>query len=424
VTAFAGFAAPTAAASRGLAMSARVSGTIVATWHGDPARGCAAAGLCETRGSATYRPGFDGRLTVGRSSLSFAGAEAAEPPVVRVRDGAPTAPVACADVLESVFSPLAFAYLGDELQVSLEALDLSAGRCAGPRTLDLAHALPRGRVKTAALKRRGRTVDLAARTRYVAGPFSGEVISTVRVAFGQSRPAREDLSPAILSLPAASARKRRYWLLDLRYRIAAASGAIVTDFRGVPDPACAALGACGAAGTSTYTLKGVSGRVDVLAGARLRQGRRRPSVAAALRRLHRGSLLLYAQSRLWRARATVSESISSSGTSCWDSLFTEPPGVDSRGSAAGLTLLLRSDDFGSLGDSVRTRCPGPSQPDVLGAGALAHGTIPLTELGAPALRWTAASRRAFSRNGYAGSRQGALRLDLQLVKSSVLVVRG
>src|SRR5205085_10986208 len=138
-------------------------------------------------------PGFDGRRTVGPSSLRFAGAEAAEPPVARVRDGAPTAPVACADVLESVFSPLAFAYLGDELQVSLEALDLSAGRCAGPRTLDLAHALPRGRVKTAALKRRGRTVDLAARTRYVAGPFSGEVISTVRVAFGQSRPAREDL---------------------------------------------------------------------------------------------------------------------------------------------------------------------------------------------------------------------------------------
>ena len=105
-------------------------------------------------------------------------------------------------------------------------------------------------------------------------------------------------------------------------------------------------------------------------------------------------------------------------------LFTEPPAVDSRGSSAGLALLLRSDNLGSIGDSVRTRCPGPSQSDVLGAGALAHGTIPLTQLGAPTLQWTAASTRAFSRNGYAGSRQGQLQLDLQLVKRSVQVVRG
>jgi hypothetical protein len=423
-TAFAGIAAPLATAARGLAMTARVSGSVVATWHGDSARGCAAAGLCETRGSATYRPGFDGRLTVGRNGVSFAGAVGAEPPIVRVRDGAPTAPTACADVLESIFSPLSFAYLGDELQVSLAALDLSGGRCAGPRTIDLAHALPQGKIKTAGLRRAGGTIDLSARTRFVAGPFSGEVVSTIRVAFGRAHAARDELSPGVLRGPRPPGGKRRYWLLDLRYRIAGVSGAIVTDFHGIPDVACRALGACGTNGSSSYTLKGVSGRIDVLAGGRLRRGRDRPTLAAALRRLHRGKLSVYAQSRLWHARATVSESLSSSGTSCSDSLFTEPPAIDSRGAARGLALLLRSNDLGSPADTVRTRCPGPSQADVLGGASLAHALIPTADLGSGTLRVRAVSKRAFARNGYAGSRSGELLLDLELIESGVRLVRG
>jgi hypothetical protein len=423
-TAFAGIAAPPTTASRGLAMPARVSGSVVATWTGDPARGCAAAGLCETRGSATYRPGFSGRLTVGRHGVSFAGAEGAEPPIVRVRDGAPTAPTACADVLESIFSPLSFAYLGDELQVSLEALDLSAGRCAGPRTIDLAHALPQGKIKTAGLRRVGRTIDLSARTRFEAGPFSGELVSTVRVAFGRAHSARDDLSPGVLRGPRSLGGKRRYWQLDLQYRIAAVSGAIVTDFHGIPDAACRALGACGANGSSSYTLKGVGGRIDVLAGGRLGRGHARPSLAAALRRLHAGKLVIYAQTHLSHARAVVGESLNSPGVSCTDSLFTEPPFVDSRAAASGLFLLLRSNGLGSPADTLRTRCPGPSQADVLGGASLAHGIVPAAQLGAGTLRVKVASKRAFARNGYAGSRNGELQLDLELVKTGVRVGRG
>jgi hypothetical protein len=268
-------------------------------------------------------------------------------------------------------------------------------------------------------------VDLSARNRFVAGPFSGELISTVRIALGPSRAAREDIAPGILiGPPRPSAGKRRYWLLDLQYRIADVSGAIVTAFRGIPEPGCAALGACGAVGASTYALSGVGGRVDVLAGSRLRQGRRRPSLRDALRQVRRGGLAVYGESRLSRARATVTESISSAVASCTDSLFAEPPTVDARGSSAGLTLLLRSDGLASLGDSVRTRCPGPTEADVLGSGALAHGTIPRAVLGDPVLRWTAGSLRAFSRNGYAGSRSGRIEVDLQLVGRSVRVVRG
>src|SRR3989442_4898821 len=112
---------------------------------------------------------------------------------------------------------------------------------------------------------------MSARARFVAGPFSGEVISTVRMALGRARVAREDFSPDILRLPLRRG-QRRYWLLDLQYRIAGVSGALTTDFRGIQDPACQALGACGTDGTSSYSLKGVSGRIDVLAGGRLHRG--------------------------------------------------------------------------------------------------------------------------------------------------------
>ena len=353
-------------------MPVGVSGSVVATWQGDLARGCRTAGVCNVSGSATYRPGFDGQLRVGRNSVSFGGAEVAEPPVVRVRAGGPAAPIACADVLESFFSPLSFAYVGEELQVTLAGLELSAGRCGGPRTLDLAHALPAGSIKPARLRRAPATIDLSSRSRFVAGPFSGEVISTVRMTLGRARIVKEDLAPDVLRLPdARGGRERRYWILDVQYRIAGVSGALVTDFRGLPAPACRALGACGTSGTSSYALRGVSGRIDVLAGGRIARGGRRPSVRTALSRLRRGVLAAYADSRLWHARASVNQTSTSPAGACADGLFTEPPVLDFRTKRSALVLLLRSNDLGSLADTIRTTCPGPSQTDVLQQGSLA-----------------------------------------------------
>ncbi len=405
-------------------MSLRISGSLVATWHGDPARGCAAAGVCTVSGSTTYRPGFRGRLEVSPNTVGFGGAESAQPPVVRARDGGSPASTACADILEPSFSPLSFDFLGDELQVTLEELELSAGRCAGPRSFDLGHALPHGSVKTRRLRRAARVLDLSVRTLFVAGPFSGEVTSTVKVSLGRAQPVRHAFSPEILRIRAGRREQKRYWVLEVRYRVAGASGSLVTDFRGVPDPACRALGACGSSGTSSYTLRGVSGRIDMIAGRRLRRGQKRPSVAAALRALRRGSLAVYADSRLWHARATVTERVTAPGVSCSDSLFTEPPVMDSRSTRKDVVLLLRAGDLGSVADSLRTRCPGPSQSDVLKRGSLAHGSIAREALGSETLPVTLGSTRAFSRSGYVGSRHGQLQLQLGLVRSRVYVVRG
>ena len=242
---------------------------------------------------------------------------------------------------------------------------------------------------------------------------------------GRARIVKEDLAPDVLRLPdARGGRERRYWILDVQYRIAGVSGALVTDFRGLPAPACRALGACGTSGTSSYALRGVSGRIDVLAGGRIARGGRRPSVRTALSRLRRGVLAAYADSRLWHARASVNQTSTSPAGACADGLFTEPPVLDFRTKRSALVLLLRSNDLGSLADTIRTRCPGPSQTDVLQEGSLAYGTVPLSAVGARALQVRTGSRRTFARNGYEGARQGELRLDLELVRSRVYTSRG
>jgi hypothetical protein len=420
--ALAGIATPAAAAPRGLSMSVQLSGAVVAVWHGDPARGCAAAGVCDVTGSATYRPGFEGSLDVSRQGVAFGGSDAAAPAIVRAREDGPGGPVACADVLEAAFTPLSVDYLGDRVQLSLRELDLSAGRCAGPRTLDLSHTLPHGSIATRLLRRAPRVLDLSVRTKFAAGPFSGEVISTVKVAIGRAHAARQTRFPGVLRVGAGG--RKRYWVLDLQYRIKDVSGELVTDFHGLPDPACRALGACGTSGSSKYSLTGVSGRIDLLAGTRLRRGRQKPAVRSALAVVKRGSLPVYVDSRLWHARASVSERVTSPDGSCSDSLFAVQPYIDARSDERAVVLLLRSFELGSPGDSLRTRCPGPSQQDVLKRASLAHGSIPLAALGSKQLEVVAGSPRTFSRRGYAGSRSGQLQLRLELARSRVYVVRG
>jgi hypothetical protein len=422
-TTLAGMTTPASAAPRGLSMPIRLSGAIVAVWRGDPARGCAAAGVCDVTGSATYRPGFRGSLDVSRDGVAFGGGDAAQPAVVRAREGGPGTPVACADVLESGFTPLGVDYLGDRLQISLEELDLSAGRCAGPRTLDLAHALPHGSIATRRVRSGPRVLDLSARTKFAAGPFAGEVISTVRVGIGRARSVRRGRLPGVLRISIGQGRNR-YWVLDLQYRIKDVTGALVTDFHGLPDPACRALGACGMTGTSAYRLSGVSGRIDLLAGTRLRRGRHRPSVRSALAAVKRGALPVYVDSRLRHARTSISESVTSHDGICSDSLFAEQPYIDARSTSTAVVLLLRSFELGSLGDSLRTRCPGPSQQDVLERASLAHGSVPVAALGSDRLDVALGSTRTFSGSGYAGSRSGQLQLRLELARSRVHVVRG
>ena len=139
----AGLVPGTAAAARGRQLSgtATATGSISVTWHGDPARGCAAAGLCGYRGSVTLRPDPAGEveldLAKGRLRFGFVSLNASTPAVVRVTreavDGG--GPGGCVDLADAPEADLALLPSSDgRAQVSLEAFGLSAGRCAGPRS--------------------------------------------------------------------------------------------------------------------------------------------------------------------------------------------------------------------------------------------------------------------------------------------------
>jgi hypothetical protein len=410
----AGASAPSAGAARTLATQMHVTGTVVAVWKGDPARGCAAAGVCSMSGSATFKPGETEHLEFGPNGAGRVGFGQFAPTVIRVRDAA-AGGASCADSIQPLFSAVSVEASGGVIGVDFGELELSSGRCAGPRTLDLAHGLPRGSIRAAALRRHGRVLDLASETRFAAGPFSGSVRSTVRIAFTELHASRErDTSSSILF----DEGHRRAAGIELDYRIASIAGSITTDFRGAPGGACAALGACGTSGSSAYSIANAHGELTVIASKRLRKGQRPASFKKMLDALHRGAVPeLFAFADLSGGRVTVAERFGSPAGTCADSLFTQAPGVDVVRGRDELGIALRSD--GGFTDSVRTRCPGPAEQDAIGSGTIAIGRIPLSSLGKRHLQVAATSTHGFAGGGYTGTRRGQLVLSLELKRAGI-----
>jgi hypothetical protein len=424
-------------AAAGLSASVRVQGMIAATWSGDPARGCAGAGTCGLSGSVTFNPSRTGDLDVGEEGFGFGGSLGSGPPIVRtVREIPGSPPAVCVDVLQDAFygSTLIDAFEGNLTVGFANVLLLSAGRCAGPRPLDLARALPSRSIRLRTIARSPQTIDLSGRFPFAAGSFSGAVISTVRAQIGRARrPAQTRPDRIVEERPRPRPRPRRrrsltrYAVLTLDYRIERLSGAIATDFSGLADPSCRMLDACDARGSSTLSVDGHAGRVEVLA-ARILRRRERPTVRSELRRLRRGRLFVEVGGNPVGASARISESLAIAGApDCVDSLFTQPLSLDFGDARGGVSASLGRSDLGPEADTIRTRCAGPTHEIVLGADdeerAMAQGTIPFAALGNETLTVTMGSALRFSRGGYTGARRGAITLDMGLRRTRVAVER-
>ena len=401
-----------------LATQMHVFGTLSAVWEGDPARGCAEAGVCSVTGSVVYKPGFVGHVVLGEGGASaVTGGEPFAPALVRVRHGVTAAEGSCSDVVTQSFSPFLVTSTGRMAEVGFDFFELSAGRCAGPRGLDLAHALPRATFPFRRLESRARVLDLSSRTRFAAGPFTGTVVSSVRIAFTRARPAAAGNAGEAFT----EIRHERRAGLHLRYRITGVSGELGTDFRGTSDAACVALGACGATGSSTYAITSAKGEVDLFATRLLRRGARPPPFRRVLRAVRHGNLGIEGFGGLTRGFATVTGRFASTYGTCSNSVVTEVPAIDV--TTKGQDLKLRLQGEGSDADVVRTRCPGPNEEDVLGGHSIAHGAIPLRALGQRRLRVVVGSSGAFDTDGYAGARRGRLVLTLTRVRAEIVTER-
>jgi hypothetical protein len=419
IAAFSGYALSAVAARTPAPRTEQLSasGSLTYSWHGDPTRGCAASGVCAVQGALILRPLGGGGFTTfgpaGELSVELNG-------TARVLRGAAGSPAGeCVSVTTTGGLGLQLVHRAGQL-VAIARPAPSSGRCAGPVSADLASV-------TLPVRRTGgthATFDLRGTRKFTAGPFSGTLDSTLVL---RSAPAGSSggssgggfFSSSSSSSASASPSLHPAFVehVDLRYTLVARPGALDVGFTGAGDPSCVALDTCGASGSLALSVPNPTGTVSLSAS---RVVRARVSSRQALADFRAGRLTLdfpgFAQ-----LSAKVQESFGWPGTvACEDSSAT--PSVQlTVGSFAGprrrgpvpVTLVNQT---GS--DVLRTRCPGPMDADVVGQspnGVIARASVTPGELLSSRTVVSLSNPGAFSVPGYAGTRSGAVMLELALV---------
>jgi hypothetical protein len=377
----------------GLALEAstRATGSLVISWRGDPARGCAAAGLCDVSGRVVYVASRESDVSItGPAHVSLATEGIAfqtATPVVRVVRGPAADPAgACADPLGVGFVRLEPSReRGGRVRLTADPFESPSGlafpgRCAGPLPEDVRSAMPSVVVRPRPLLS-GRTVlPLGGRRAFAAGPFSGEVVSTLRVV-RRSRVVAE--SPEALGGVEPPSRARRRASLDVVYDIVGVRGSVGFAYAGAPGPFCVPLDACGLIGRyEASDLRAAFGRVEVLADGPAAALRGRRSVAAALRAFRAGRLRVRGTSFGPGLRGRGSVAVAREGTPgvCAEEWTGELGGLVVEQRSGGLRLAIGG-GFRESGALVPTRCPRPGPGDLAG-GSLVAGRVPLRDVGA------------------------------------------
>ncbi len=365
-------------------------GTLDYIWTGDPARGCAAAGLCGVAGSL--------QVVTGNSS---SGGGPGFPPielqddnaVARVDQPGPDGvEQPCADLVPYDVSFVLRHEYGGRLRAVPEpgAPEApSAGQCAGPTAGDLLSiALP-----AAKLGRRG--YQLSGSVSFGAGPFAVKVVSRIRALFVS---AQSFGAPAAPSHPVSGPRPPKpraalAELADVGYRVTAVRGGLAATYAGLAQPFCASLDACGATGAVTLALRVPDQRLE-FSGSRL--VKRRVRSRQALADLRSGRLRLdsgvYAVPFAGKLTGTVTRA---GAAPCRDTVS------DSVVLAEGTTRTAYR-----LGSS-----------EILGVRPLAGARVGVGDLGAPRLTVVLNAAGAFRGRAYAGERSGSI--TLTLVRSHV-----
>jgi hypothetical protein len=298
---------------------------------------------------------------------------------------------------------------------------LSAGRCAGPLPDDLGSALPRTDAAVSRLLA-GSTVDLSGRRAFAAGPFSGEVVSTVRVVVARARTRRTGRSGVVRRRPPRPQRRlivTRVRALALDYRVASVQGAVTSSFAGLPDPDCRPLDACGLTGATTAAPR--AGAPLALRARGTRAVGAAGTFGGALRDVRAGRLRLrVSYGRPTEARVRGDARRDGAPAACTDeAVGTVRLQGDQRGRALRLRILATpSFQQGSL---LRSRCPGPG---IAAEDVLAEGRVPLSALGSGTLTLRLRATGEDSAPGYAAApRTGQVVLRLRRTGARVSLAR-
>lgn len=379
------------------------SGTVTYSWHGDPSRGCAAAGLCDVQGVLIINPhgSADAQSEGGRTFIDLNAAGA----TVRVLTGGGE----CIDSPEGDGGPTVTVGRGGHGRlVGRIQPPLSSGRCAGPVAQDLSGL-------TLPVRKTGgkhAMYDLRATLPLVSGPFSGTLVSTLVLRPGAGQ--EESSSGSSRPVPRPPLHKVLVERVTLRYAVTPLAGGLEIPFSGEPDAFCTALDSCGATGTLVLSAGGPVTAVTLAAS---RTVRRRIGARGALADLRRGRL--GSPSGFGKVSSlNVAEMFSSADISRCDASAEGPgaglsfggePGTAARGSATQVTL------FAYGGEYLRTYCPGPSTADVIGEfQRLGRASVTVAQLLAPHSDLRLTDPGSFSGTGYVGMRTEEIGFSLAL----------
>jgi hypothetical protein len=418
------------------ALTVTPSGAVAVSFHGDDPTGCRAAGSCGVSGTVVWTPGSSGFVSLARYrvrgkttsevSVLFAGPGRGAGVTAAVRRRAPDGTTqSCADAYAPGYGSLAATIHGDGDRARIRfttgdgtpGLDLTT-RCAGPALADVAGVLPSVTTSLRALRRGRLTLSLASDRSFAAHGLAGTVVSTLSLRLGRSAA----VSTGQRSPSSAGARHRS---LQVDFDVARLEGAATATVGGT-GPGCSLLDACGLTGTVTARPSATHGRLELLALAPARVSGARLRAAVGLRPGARP-----------RGVEVVGGGIIPRGGSVTAALSRPPPddapcSDDTVPAAAFVSLVvtggrLRVDLGGGqdgLADPLRTRCPGPTSADVLGAAPLASGSVPLSALRHATVTVDLARSAAYATGGYRGDFHAALRLVLRRRSVTEHVYRG
>ncbi|MGZ4217254.1 MAG: hypothetical protein ACXVHB_05750 [Solirubrobacteraceae bacterium] len=388
------------------------SGTLTFSWRGDPARGCEAAGVCAVSGSLELIPADQSGASETPPSRTIQIQD--DISVVRVTDpgSTPSQPHVCT---QPVPVSMVLFVMRRRQSRELEAIALafsgpSSGDCAGPSPLSLGNfTLP---VRRLAGPREA--YDLSGAQTFGSGPYEVTVKSTIRA----RRPAGTGnggvgSSSSGTGFPFPKPHKGLIEGVSEQYRVTSTSGTITTTFAGRPDPFCVPLDACGASGTLTDSISGISGRLEFDAQ---RVVTRRASRRAALADFRSGRLPLQDSAVLLKdvLSATVGWP---AGSACTDRVGQHNAVDLSVEGARGGQNVRFSLATNQPEDPFRSECPGPAASDVLGSSdALARASVPLRALGRRRLRIVVSGHGRFVAASYTGARSGGVTLELRLLR--------
>jgi len=297
---------------------------------------------------------------------------------------------------------------------------IASGQCAGPSLRDFERSLPSTTFRLSRLGRKGARLRLGGRSTFRSGPIVGEVVSTLafRSHGARTEPFGDRRHPR--------RHPRRFLSVQLQYDLTTATGEASADFRAIQPPLCRVRDACGASGSERYAIASKHATLT-MRGLAPTRSERIPRTRTAIRRVVRDGEFFGFTGLGRRAGETTGVFARDGQQECTDTRrhrgSPELIAFVSHGSRLAFTIGESQGVEAPGPDFLRTRCPGPTQAQVLGSSPMAEGHLTGLALVGGHLRWELRGAGAFSSGAYRGTRRGSFVVTLVRTGVRVRVIR-